>query len=274
MTEEAALPTAEQAAASIQSTDANPAINQPGENTEGTRAEAKPEKTPAERELARAQRKIDRLVRQREELRAERNQLQPRQIDASIRPEAADSETLSLSPELEALVNKRAQELAAATKQGRDEAEHRRAITTELAKGFNKEAPRDPERFGNRFDEIAFDLDEAFGGLADRSGKPKPATDAIFESDAPKALIEYLADPENADEADALSHMSAIQAGRAVAKIEIKLAAAAAKAKPQPSNLPAPLEALKGKGPVTKALADMGYEEFVKARRKQIAARR
>ncbi len=48
-----------------------------------------------------------------------------------------------------------------------------------------------------KFDAYASDLDDAFGGLVGQDGKPKPATDAIFESEMPAALIEYLADPEN-----------------------------------------------------------------------------
>ena len=144
------------------------------------------------------------------------------------------------------------------------EIEHRRSVVQRLA-----------TEFGDRFDAVAADLDDALGGLAD-NGQPKPVAAAIFESDDPRSLIEYLADPDNADEAANLGRMGAVQAGRAIARLESKLAAAKAQAKPQPSKAPAPIEPIRGQGggTNTKRLADMSDAEFEKRRRQQIASRR
>lgn len=259
-------------------TEANRAIDEaPGENDgEPKPDEAKPaddakpdekpkaEKTPEQRALERAERKIDRLVRQREELRAQLNQGLPNaQIQGTNQPESDDSEPLTLSrAELQALIDKRAKEIAPTISEQQAEIEHRRKVVGTLAKAWGQE----------KFDALASDLDEALGGLADRSGKPKPATDAIFEADEPKALIEYLADPDNADEADALARMSPIQVGRAIAKLEAKLAAKP-ETKPQPSKAPPPLEPVKGQGTLAKDPNAMTDAEFATWRRRQIAQR-
>jgi hypothetical protein len=116
--------------------------------------------------------------------------------------------------------------------------EHRQGIVKALAKEWGQE----------EFDAKASELDEVFGGLADAQGRPKPATDAIFEADNPKAVIEYLTDPDNADEAERIARLPAVRAGREIARLEAKLEAEKAKAKPKPSNAPKPLEAVKGGG--------------------------
>ena len=84
---------------------------------------------------------------------------------------------------------------------------------------------------------------------------PKPATDAIFEADDPKAVIEFLTDPDNADEAERIARLSPLQAGKAIAKLEVKLAEDKAKAKPKASNAPRPIEAVRGGG-VPKGMPD------------------
>lgn len=210
------------------------------ETTEAAKEEAKPEKTPEQREIERSRRKIDRLVRQREELRAQLNgRLQESPIDDTNRTTQDDSETLSLSrAELQRLVKEEASRLAPVVKEQQAEIEHRQSVMQSLAKTWGQE----------RFDELASDLDEVFSGLADRSGKPKPATDAILEADEPAAVIEYLANPDHADEAEVISRMGPIQAGRAIAKLEAKLQAARAEAKPKKSSAPAPIEASRGQG--------------------------
>ena len=123
------------------------------------------------------------------------------------------------------------------------EIEQRAKVVQNLAKSWGAE----------KFDQIASELDDAFGGLADPQGKPKPATDAIFEADDPKALVEYLSDPEHADEAANIARMNAISAGRAIGKIEAKLAAMKAESKPQRSSAAAPLSAVRGAGAVNTA---------------------
>lgn len=208
-------------------------------------AEKKPEKTPEQRERERMQRGIDRKTRQAAEARAEaaalRRELDHLRGSASAQNNAPqdDSEPVSLSrAELAEMVKREAEKLAPALKQETAEIERRRGVVESLSKDLGQE----------RFDALAADLDEAIGGLADRSGKPRPATDAIFEADDPRAVIEYLADEENADEAEAIGRMSPVQAGRAIAKLEQKISAIKAQDKPKPSKAAPPLEPLRGQG--------------------------
>lgn len=249
MTTETALPAALPGAeVSGQQTEADPLVTQTeGQNESGEgekQPEAKPEKTPAERELERTRRKLDRVIRQREEFRAQLGQHSPVQqpVRGGTTPATqAEDEPVTLSrAELEARIKEEAQKLAPTIRQQQAEFERRQGIVSSLEKGWGQE----------KFDAHTAELDEAFGGLVDASGKPKPATDAIFESDTPKALIEYLTDPDNADEAEALGRMSASKAGRAIAKIEAKLSTKKAEAKPQPSNAPTPIEGARGGGKI------------------------
>jgi len=232
-----------------------------GANKDEPKAEEpKKEKTPDERERVRLQRKIDRLLQQRGELRARLSDKQltrePEERDNDA-PQS-DTDTLSLSrQELQALIDKEARKLAPTIKQQEAEIEHRRAVVIGLAKDWGQE----------KFDAYASDLDDAFDGLADAKGRAKPATDAIFESDDPRALIEYLADPDHADEAEALGRMSAVQAGRAIAKLEATLATKKAKDKPQPSKAPAPIEEIRGQGRASKSPANMTDAEYAKWRK-------
>lgn len=255
----------------------NAAIDsEPGSNSDDGSGEKKPEgdaqpkkeKTPEERERIRLQRRIDRLLQQRGELRARLSdpQLTRQPIERNNDAQQSDNETLSLSrQDLQELIDREARKLAPTIKQQEAVIERRAAIVQGLAKEWGKE----------KFDALASDLDDAFDGLTDRNGQPKPAADAIFESDNPRALIEYLADPDHADEADAISRMSAVQAGRAIAKLETKLTAEKAKAKPQPSKAAPPIEDIRGQGGAnTKRLADLSDAEFEKRRRQQIANRR
>jgi hypothetical protein len=244
-------------------------------NTDKPEGEPKPEgekkeRTPEERERIRLQRNNARLLQQRAALRARvaemETKLTPRSGGAEDAPSQGENETLSLSrAELQELVEKEAKRLAPTLKQQQAEIEQRSAVVSKLAKEWGQE----------KFDTFASDLDDAFDGLADSHGRPKPATDAIFEADDPRAVIEHLTDPENAEEAEAIGRMSAVQAGRAIAKLEVKLAAKKAEGKPQPSKVPAPIEEIRGQGSAnTKALADLSDADFEKRRRQQIAARR
>ena len=208
-----------------------------GENVE---KEAKPEKTPEQRELDRARKKIDRLVRQREELRAQlpiKSDLRSGAIGDTNRQPQDDSEPLTLTrAKLQQIVQEEAARLAPAIREQQAEVEHRQKVVASLAKSWGRD----------RFDELADDLDRSFGGLADAQGRPKPATDCIFEADDPAALIEYLADPENDEEAEAIGRMNDRQAGRAIARLEAKISADKAKGKPQASKAAAPLQSLRG----------------------------
>jgi hypothetical protein len=218
------------------------------------KAVEKKEKTPEQREIERARRKIDRLVAQREQLRAQLGQSSPAQQpprgDTNDPSQVADEKVTLSQAALQKLIREEAEKLAPVLTKQNAEIEHRQEIVQELAKEWGQE----------KFDAYASDLEDAFGGLADHNGKPKPATDAIFESEMPAALIEYLADPDNADEAEALSRMSASQAGRAIAKLEDKVAAKKAaekaKAKPEPSKAAAPIENVRGGGGTIDSMPD------------------
>lgn len=191
--------------------------------------------------------------------------LQNRQDTAINDTEQDDSDRVALSRhELSKLIEQEARKLAPTLREQETEIEHRRRVVEGLAKELGRE----------RFDAVAADLDAALDGLTDPKGNPKPAAAAIFESDDPKGVVEYLADPDNAAEAAALARMNAIQAGKAIAKLEIKLQAAKSP-KPQASKAPAPIEAAKGRGqPALDGYSpNMSDAEFIAWRRKQIAQR-
>ena len=223
------------------------------QNPEGVKPEdePKPEKTEAERERARMQRGIDRKTRQAAEARAEAAQLR-RELDhlrqtagsSQNEPQDDDSPVTLTRAQMQEAVKREAEKLAPTLTQQRKEAEHRTGIVESLAKDLGQE----------RFDALAADLDEALGGLADRSGRPKPATDAIFEADNPRAVIEYLADEENEADAEALARMTPSQAGRFIARLEDKLAAKKAEDKPKVSKAPAPIEPVRGQGGNTNSM--------------------
>lgn len=200
-------------------------------------AGAKKEKTQEQREIERLRRRVDNLTRRKYELEAAgaanaRQQQQPN-------TEGDDDEPVTLTrAELNQRIAEQAKQLAPTMREQQAEVERRHTVVNSLAKEWGQE----------KFDTLSAELDDAFGGLVDRRGAPKPATDAIFEADSPKDVIEYLTDPDNADEAASLSNMSALQAGRAIARIEQKLEAAKSKDKPKPSNAPAPIEPARGGG--------------------------
>lgn len=283
MTTENALPTATEATAGTQQAEAsaetkalNAAIDSAeGENQDNTEAAAdkpkeeaapKKEKTQEEREIARLRRRVDNLTRRLYEgkSRGDERQLTPQAIEDDNRTQQRDNEPLSLSrQELQELIDKEARKLAPTIKQQEAEIEHRRSVVTKLATDLGKE----------KFDALASDLDDALDGLT-ANGRPTPAADAIFGSEDPRALIEYLADPDNADEAEAIGRMSAVQAGRAIARLDTKLASKKAQAKPQPSKAPPPIEDIRGQGAPKKSLFDLSDAEFMKRRREQVKNRR
>jgi hypothetical protein len=224
----------------------------------------KPEKSPEQRRIDQLQRAVDRKTRQLAEFRAREGLTRQAQAPDN-RASADDSEPVSLTrAELEAMVNERAAKLAPTISEQAAEVKRRQGVVEGLAKTWGKE----------KFDGLASDLDEAFEGLADDKGRPKPATEAVFEADDPKAVIEYLADPENLEEAERIAGMSAVQAGKAIARLEDRLKAEKAKDKPRASSAPTPLEPVKGAGPAKTALADLDGEAFAKKRREQIKNRR
>lgn len=239
-----------------------------GDSPDGAEVKAeeapKPEKTAhelrieeLERGNKRMQRGIDRRTRQLSDANAQLA-LTRGQNQANYQPTADDSEPLSLTrAQVDELVNARAQQLAPTLRENALEAERRQSVIQSLAKTWGQE----------KFDEISSDLDEVFGGLTDRSGKPKPATEAIFEADEPAKVIEWLSDPENSDEAERISKLGAVQAGKAIAKLEATLSTMTPRPTSKASKAPAPLEALRGTGPVGTApdeskMTDSQWEQF------------
>lgn len=218
-----------------------------GEAVEGDEAkaepEAKPEKTPEQREIDRLRRGIDRRTRQLSDARAQLDLTRSNNIKDN-QPTADDSEPLSLTrAQLAELVKAEATRLAPALRSETAEIERRQGVIQSLAKTWGQE----------RFDEVSSDLDDAFGGLTDRSGKPKPALEAIFEADEPAKVIEWLSDPENLDEAERISTLTGAQAGKAIAKLEARLSTVAPKPTSKASKAPAPLAAVRGQGSTSSA---------------------
>lgn len=265
-----AQPSAEDIAATAALTEKNRQIDDdPAANTETAEekaarelAEKKPEKTPEQREIERLRRGIDRKTRQLAEARAERGLT--REPPARNTPATEDDGApLSLTrAQIAELVKAEAAKLAPALRDEALEVQRRTSVVQGLAKTWGQE----------RFDELSSDLDDAFGGLTDSSGKPKPAIEAVFEADAPAKVIEWLVDPDNADEAERISKLGAVQAGKAIAKLEATLDGAR-KDKPQPSKAPAPLEPVRGQGKSDKRLGDLNGADFDKRRREQIRQR-
>jgi hypothetical protein len=235
-----------------------------GEGEPKPEPEAKPEKTAEQREIDRLRRGIDRRTRQLSDARAQldltRTQKQP---DNSTT--ADDSEPLTLTrAQIDEMVKAEATRLAPTFREEALEVERRQGVIQSLAKTWGQE----------KFDEVSSDLDEAFGGLTDRSGRPKPATEAIFEADEPARVIEFLADPDNADEAERISKLSAVQAGKAIAKLEAKLSTQVPKPTSKVSKAPAPLEAVRGQGSVSSAPDPSNTKAWIQWRNEQERAGR
>lgn len=261
MSEETSIATNEPAAGQIENKQVDAEANQTSIEAavNEEKQESKPEKTPEQREIDRLRRGIDRRTRQLHEARAQLNYSSNNQSST----QSDDSEPLSLTrAQIQEMVTAEARKLAPTLQEQASELEKRQSVVNSLTKTWGQE----------RFDEVSAELDDAFGGLSDRSGKPKPATEAIFECDSPAKVIEYLTDPDNADEAEKISRMDSVRAGIAIAKLEAKISE---KSKPSAkfSKAPAPLEAVKGKPPSIKSFADMSDKEYSDFRAKQLGRR-
>lgn len=239
---------------------------QPGDEPEKVEAEgeekpAKPPKSPEQKALEKAERKIAALYASRAEARErlrtleEIQGLQSRTIDGTNGEDAGDSGNLSLSrADLDRLIEERARKLAPTIKEQADVIEQR----SQSAKALREELG--PERFAELTDELSDVL-------------PAEAQLLVLETDAPKALLEYLTDPENEAEAKRIGKMSPHQQGLRIGMLAAQLKAR--RTRPQPSNAPAPLEPVKSQGDAgVKPLAILSDDEFAKRRRAQILARR
>ncbi|MCW1958141.1 MAG: hypothetical protein KIH64_006265 [Mycobacterium sp.] len=273
MTTETAASAAVQAETGTEASAETKALNaaidaEDGANTEDKQPEPqKKEKTAEEREIARLRRRVDNLTRRLYEggHKGSTQQVASTQEPRGTTNTAAqdDDEPVQLTRKQLREIEERARDEALTTSQQSTDAERRSGVANQLAKDWGRE----------KFDAYAADLDDALGGLTDARGAPRPATNAIFDSDNPRALIEYLTNPDHADEADALGRMSVEQANRAIGRIEARLAADKGKAKPQPSSAPAPIEQIRAQGKVAKSLFDLSGDEFDKRRREQVAKR-
>lgn len=271
MSTEIATPPAAEATASEQPAEAV-AAQTPPEEAPPEPKEEKTERHPLEREVRRKDRRIDTLTRRLAEANMQLQglaNLQPRQsADRSGSQSDNDDEPVQLTRrELREQINAKARELAPSIAQESAERQRREDIVSKLTDDWGQA----------KFDALAKDLDTAFDGLQFANGRTKPSVDAIFESDDPRALIEYLADPDNSDEAESISRMSASQAGRAVARLEDKLkaerAAAKAKAKAEPSKASPPIEASRGGGAIENAPRDSdSMSDWVRKERARMKA--
>lgn len=231
MEQENVLPSAEAMPADAVAGDQAEQAQLPENQTEGEESqEAKAEKSPLEKELAKERRRINNLVRQREEARARAQQLEaefqrlrPASDNASI--ETGDEVTLTRE-QLKQLVQEHAKRIA-------PEISSQAAQQKELVAAASKLQ----KELGSDWQAVTEDLASLMGDDLQL---------AVLSADAPAELARYLTDPDNADEAEAIGRMSPIQAGRAFAKIEAKLAAKASK--PEASKAPAPLDSVRGSG--------------------------
>lgn len=202
---------------------------------EGEGDQAKPEKTETElrmeqleRENKRMQRGIDRRTRQLAEARAQigltRETLSAQNTDTD------ENEPLSLTrAELAKFVKAEAEKLAPTLGKQALEVEKQRASVQSLLKDVGQD----------KFQELTDELAEVFDG---------PKQLAVLGAENPAALLKYLTDPANADESEEIGRLSAIDAGRRLARIEAKLAAESPKEKSKVSKAPEPLGEIRSQG--------------------------
>ena len=217
-----------------------PKVEAEGEQTEAK--EAKPEKSPEQKAIDRLERKLGRVIGQREEARAERaqlqqqiQQLQQRTIDGTNQQSDSDSEHLTLSKaQLRQMVEAEAKKLAPTIKGEADTVARQREVVSGLVKTWGQDA------FQERTNELAEVLDQSKQML-------------VLDTDNPAALIEYLTDEDNAEEAEAIGKLPIGRAGYALAKIAAKIEAAKADDKPKASKAPQPVEPLRGAGTTNRA---------------------
>lgn len=267
MSTETAMPPAQEATASAPEQEAQ-TVQAEGQQTEQGNEPEKKEKQPWEREIRRKDRRIDTLTARYARLQAEHEQLmsqvtltQQQRANSNQSPQDEDHPVSLTRKELDELIERASEKKAATLSQKRSIEEQRRSVVQGLAKEWGRE----------KFEAYTSDLDAAFDGVTDDKGVWKPASEAVLESEMPGALIEYLADPDNAEEAEKLSRMTAIQAGRYVAKLETKLSAKRDEAKPQRSNAPAPVEPVRSGGKVNQSPDPKDTKSWMRWRNEQEA---
>lgn len=184
---------------------------------------------------------------------AQQQGLTQRQIEANNQQNGGDSDVLSLTrAQLEQLAAERAKELAPRVAQQDAEESSRRAAAASMVDKLGYE----------KFTELTADLAEILPGELQLH---------LLDVKAPDVLLQYLADPDNVAEAQAIANLSPFKAGVAMTELANKLA----KNAPKPSAAAAPIEPVKGQGGgVDKDPSAMTDKQFSEWRRRQIAQRR
>lgn len=196
----------------------------------------KPEKDPLEKELARERNRIQKLTSQKYKLAAQLDQLKAQLQQFGNRDtntQDADGDKLTLSrSELDRIVKEQAERLAPTIRSKAEEEAKLKSAAIALQKSLGVD----------EFEQLASDLASVFDNDKQL---------AVLRTDAPADILRYLTDPDNADEAENIGRMDSFDAGRAIAKIEAKLASKREQ-KPQPSKAAAPIEAARGTGTMTR----------------------
>lgn len=213
------------------------------------------------KKLEKQEKRINTLWAQRQEARerarALEQRLQPHTIGDTNQSDAEDSDRLSLSrAELQQMIEREAQRLAPTLKDQQDAIESRKKVARSLLEDLG------PDKYQEMTDDLADLL-------------PPDAQILVLETESPRALIEYLTDPENEAETKAIAKLGAHQQGLKLGLLAAQLKAKRSRDKPMPSKAPQPLEPVKSQGAASrKPLALLDGEEFAKRRREQIASRR
>lgn len=237
---------------------------------EGESPEAKPERTFTQKELdevvqkrlAKESRRAEKLAEAR--LRAEYAERERDALKAQINPPAAQP---SGEPKLEdyqdwdtfdkARLKWYGEQIVGSIRKEREaQQQERQREQTKTAIAPKVDAARTKYE---DFDDVA--LSVSFPESA------APAQAAMLHSKITGELYYYLG--SNPAEAEAISRLPPIEQVYAIRDLETKLTAP-----PSPTRAPPPIVPNTGKSPVAKSYSDMNYDEFVAARRKEIAAKR
>lgn len=221
------------------------------------------------------QRRIDKLTREKYQSRAEAEMLRRELESLRSRPEPQRQETRQQTgePRLEQFQN--FEDYIAArdsylerkfeeklTARERQEQEAKRKSRSEA---IEREWQKRRDQMANEIPDYAERMEEASDMMLNDA-----AVEAIKESDiGPKIAYHLATHPE---EAEKLFNLSPSATLRAIGRIEAKIEAQ--KTTPAVSKAPKPTTPVSGGGSGPKSLADASYEEFVKLRQKQLAAKR
>ncbi len=260
----------------VEVTDAAPVEESTSESTvvadqNAEPAPAKEQETAAKPKVDPVQRRIDRLTREKYELRGrldalERQLSERREPD---RPAAGEKEPkLSDFDDFDQYVAAKAsyiaeQKLNAALSKREQEARQQTEASS---------AQQAVTEWHKRLDAARSAIDDYDEVVESAGVEVTPAMgQAIMDSDMGPQVAYYLA--RHPDEAEKMHAMSPAAVLRAIGRIEAKIESESIAAK-KTSAAPKPVSPVSGQGTGQKRLETASYEDFVKLRRKQIAARR